>query len=111
MVGMRTCRLGSYKIRVLQSFRCSGIAMNATTFDSLSAARRLQEAGLEQGPAEAIAETLCEATAANRDDLATKTDLAVIEVRLKAEMSTTANRIIVTILIASGVLLAALKLF
>ena len=85
--------------------------MNATTFDSLSAARRLQEAGLEQGLAEAIAETLCEATAANRDDLATKTDLSALELRLKAEMSTTANRVIVIILIALGALLAALKLF
>ena len=85
--------------------------MNATTFDSLSAARRLQEAGLEQGPAEAIAETLREATAANRDDLATKTDLSALEVRLKAEMSTTANRVIVITLIALGALLAASKLF
>lgn len=84
--------------------------MNATTFDSLSAARRLQEAGLDQGPAEAIAETMRKATAANREDLATKTDLAALEARLKAEMSATANRVIVTILIALGVLLAALKL-
>lgn len=84
--------------------------MNATTFDSLSAARRLTEAGLEQGLAEAIAETMREVTAANREDLATKTDLAVLEVRLKAEMSATANRVVVTILIALGVLLAALKL-
>ena len=85
--------------------------MNATAFDSLSAARRLREAGLEQGPAEAIAETLREATAANREDLATKTDLTVLEVRLKAEMSATANRVIVIILVALGTLLAAVKLF
>ena len=85
--------------------------MNATAFDSLSAARRLREAGLEQGPAEAIAETLREATAANLGNLATKTDLSALEVRLKAEMSTTANRVIVITLIALGALLAASKLF
>ena len=88
--------------------------MNATTFDSLSAARRLKEAGLEQGPAEAIAETMREATAANREDLATKADLATLEARLKAEfkaeLSATANRIITINLIALGILLAALKL-
>ena len=85
--------------------------MNATTFDSLSAARRLKESGLEQGPAEAIAETMREATAANREDLATKSDLAALEARLKAEMATMANRTIITILVAMGVLFAALKLF
>ena len=85
--------------------------MNATAFDSLSAARRLTEAGLEQGPAEAIAETMREATATNGEDLATKTDLTVLEVRLKAEISATANRVIVIILVALGTLFAALKLF
>lgn len=85
--------------------------MNATTFDSLSAARRLREAGLEQGPAEAIAETMREAAAANREDLATKADVAALEVGLKAEMSAMGNRVIVIVLIALGTLLAALKLF
>ena len=85
--------------------------MNATTFDSLSAARRLKESGLEQGPAEAIAETMREATAANREDLATKSDLAALEARLRAEMVTIANRNLVATLVALGVLFAALKFF
>ena len=85
--------------------------MNATTFDSLSAARRLKEAGLEQGPAEAIAETMREATAANREDLVTKADLAAHEARLRAEMITIGNRNLVATLVALGVLFAALKLF
>ena len=96
--------------------------MNATTFDSLSAVRRLRDAGLEQGPAEAIAETMHEATAANREDLATKADLLATksdlemkinaaEARLKAEMVTIANRNLVATLVALGVLFAALKLF
>ena len=89
--------------------------MNATTFDSLSAARRLKEAGLEQGPAEAIAETMREATAANREDLATKSDLAALEARLKAEfkaeIASAVNRMTFTMLVTMGVLFAALKLF
>ena len=89
--------------------------MNATTFDSLSAARRLKEAGLEPGPAEAIAETMREATAANREDLATKSDLAALEARLKAEfkaeIASAINRITFTTLVGLGVLFAALKLF
>lgn len=85
--------------------------MNATAFDSLSAARRLKEAGLEQGPAEAIAETMREATVANREDLATKSDLAALEARLRAEMVTIGNRNLVATLVALGVLFAALKLF
>lgn len=92
--------------------------MNATTFDSLSAARRLKDAGLEQGPAEAIAETMHEATAANREDLATKADIVrleahinTVEARLRAEMVTIANRNLVATLVALGVLFAALKLF
>lgn len=85
--------------------------MNAIAFDSLSAARRLQEAGLEQGPAEAIAEMTCEAIAASREDLATKTDLAALEARLKAAMFAAANRVMVITPVALGALFAALKLF
>ena len=91
--------------------------MNATTFDSLSAARRLRAAGLREEQAEAIAEALREASATNRGELATKADLvtkidlAALEARLKAEMTTMANRTIATLLVGMGVLFAALKLF
>ena len=85
--------------------------MNATTFDSLSAARRLRAAGLREEQAEAIAEVLREASAANRGELATKADFAAFEARLKAEIVSAANRITFTMLVAMGVLFAALKLF
>ena len=92
--------------------------MNAATFDSLAAARKLREAGMEQGPAEAIAEVLHKVAVANRDDFATKADIVrleahinTVEARLRAEMVTIANRNLVATLVALGVLFAALKLF
>ena len=85
--------------------------MNATTFDSLAAARKLRAAGFEQGPAEALAEWMREASVANRDDFATKADLAALEARLKADIASAVNRITLIMIAALGVLFAALKLF
>ena len=58
--------------------------MTAATFDTLSAARALKAAGIEPEHAEAIAGTVRQATAADRDALATKADLAELETRLRA---------------------------
>ena len=85
--------------------------MNATTFDSLSAARRLKAAGLEENQAEAIAEIMYETIAANREKLLTKSDLAAFEVRIKAELASAFDRMTLTMLAAMGALFAALKLF
>lgn len=92
------------------SSKCRDAAMNATTFDSLSAARRLKAAGLEGNQAEAIAEIMFEAIAANRKELPTKTDLDAFEVGIKAEIASAFNRITFTMLAAMVVLFAALKL-
>jgi len=85
--------------------------MNAATFDSLSAARRLKAAGLKERKAEAIAEMMYETVVANREKLLTKTDLAAFEVRIEAELASAFNRMTFIMLIAMGVLFAALKLF
>ena len=58
--------------------------MTAATFDTLSAARELKAAGIEPEHAEAIAGTVRQATAADREALATKADLAELETRLRA---------------------------
>ena len=50
--------------------------MTATTFNALAAARSLKAAGIEAEHAEAIAEGMREAAGADRDDVATKDDLA-----------------------------------
>ena len=99
-----------------------GIAMNVTTFDSLAVARRLKAAGIEENQAEVLAESMREASATNRGDLATKTDVAtleaqinVVEARLKtefkAEIASAVNRMTFVMLAIMGVLFAALKLF
>ena len=49
--------------------------MNAVAFDTLSAARELEAAGIERRQAEAIAGTVRQATIADREALATKADL------------------------------------
>ena len=96
--------------------------MNATTFDSLSVARRLKVAGMEGKQAEAIAEIMFEAIVVPWERLLKKTDLAVVksdldafEARLKAEFKAgfafAANRVTFTMLVAMGILFAALKLF
>ena len=84
--------------------------MNATTFDSLSTARRLKAAGLEGNQAEAIAEIMFEAIAANRKELPTKTDLDAFEVGIKVEIASAFNKSTFTMLAAMVVLFAALKL-
>lgn len=96
--------------------------MRATAFDSLAAARELKAAGVEGNQAEVLAEWMREASVVNRDDFATKGDIAALEARLKAEFKTlraeykadiasAANRMTFTMIVALGVLFAALKLF
>ena len=53
--------------------------MPSTGFDTLTAARELETAGVERPQAEAIAAQLRAAASADRDGLATKTDLAALE--------------------------------
>ena len=52
--------------------------MSSSTFDTLDAMRRLEQAGMERAQAEAAVETMREA----QSELATKADLAALESRL-----------------------------
>ena len=64
--------------------------MTATTFDTLTAARNLEAAGIERRQAEAIAEGMREAAdaaaGADRADLATKADLEALRMETKADL-------------------------
>ena len=60
--------------------------MTAATFDTLSAARELKAAGIEPEHAEAIAGTVRQATAADREALATKADLAELRADMQADL-------------------------
>jgi len=56
--------------------------MTTSTFNPLAIARELETAGIERRQAEAIAEGMRQAAGADRDALATKADLATLEVRM-----------------------------
>ena len=57
--------------------------MNASTFDTLAAARDLEAAGVERRQAEAIAAQLRAAAVADRDELVTKADVRALRVELR----------------------------
>ena len=61
--------------------------MTASTFDTLTASRDLEAAGIERRQAEAIAGTVRQATAADREALATKADLAELRAATKADLA------------------------
>ena len=60
--------------------------MTATNFDALTAARELEAAGIERHQAEVIAKTVRDAAGADRDALATQTNLAALEARMTATL-------------------------
>jgi len=57
--------------------------MSTSTFDTLDAMRRLEQAGMERARAEATVETIRDA----QSELATKADLAALESRLLLAMA------------------------
>ena len=57
--------------------------MSTSTFDTLEAMRRLENAGMERAQAEASVETIREA----QSELATKADLSALEHRLRTALA------------------------
>ena len=78
--------------------------MSTAAFDTLSAARKLEAAGVERRQAEAHAEALRQAISADRDELATKADIA----DLKADMLKVAIGVAIGVVIANATLTAVL---
>ena len=61
--------------------------MNAGTFDTYTAAKRLRDAGFDERQAEAAVTMVRDAVGSDRDNLATKSDIA----DLRAELATKAD--------------------
>lgn len=57
--------------------------MNATSFNPLAVARDLKAAGVEPTHADAIAEGLRQAAIADREQLATKTDVTALRIETR----------------------------
>ncbi len=96
--------------------------MTTAVFDTLNAARQLEDAGIETRQAEAIVSTMAKAfddSVATKADLAAlKADIAAVKAELKqdnadlrTELATAVNRILLAQLAIAGLLFAALKLF
>ena len=60
--------------------------MTATAFDTCAAAKTLREAGFDERQAEAAVAVMRDATAADRNELATKADLRIEIAALEARM-------------------------
>ena len=76
--------------------------MSAAAFDTLTAARELEAAGVERRQAEAIAEGMRRAAGADRAELATKTDLAELRADLYRALWIQAAALIGTQLAIAG---------
>ena len=61
--------------------------MNATTFDTLEAAKELQAAGFSTGQAETLARIFRQAGQVDLSHLATKADLQALRAELKTDMA------------------------
>ena len=86
--------------------------MSAATFDTLSAARDLEAAGIERKQAEAIAEGMRRAAGADRGELATKADLADLRVATRADLETLRSELRWMLAFQAALILAvAAKLF
>ena len=89
--------------------------MSTAAFDTYTAAKRLRDAGFDEDQAEAAVSMVRDATAADRDQLATKADLATFRADTRADIAAELaglERCLIGYGIAlAGLLFAALKLF
>ena len=77
--------------------------MTVSAFDTLTAARALEAAGIERRQAEAIAEGMRRAAGADRDELATKADLADVRADLyRALWIQAAAFALIVLIVAAG---------
>ena len=84
--------------------------MSAATFDTLTAARELEAAGVERRQAEAIAEGMRRAAGADRAELATKADLAGVRDELRADLAALEARLTWRLVGIAAAIVAAVKL-
>ena len=85
--------------------------MSATAFDTCAAAKTLREAGFDERQAEAAVAVMRDATAADRNELATKADLRIEIAALETRMTVRFVGIAVGIVLANaGLTFALLKL-
>ena len=76
--------------------------MSAATFDTYTAAKRLRDAGFDEDQAEAAVSMVRDAVGTDREQLATKADLAGLEARMYRALWIQAAALIGTQLAIAG---------
>ena len=91
--------------------------MNAATFDTYAAAKRLRDAGFDERQAEAAVSMVRDAAGADREQLATKADLgalkadlAALESRVDAKLAALEARLTWRLVGIAAAIVAAVKL-
>ena len=84
-------------------------AMSAA-FDTYTAAKRLRDAGFDEHQAEAAVSMVRDATAADRDQLATKADLAELRADTRADLAALEARLTWRLVGIAAAIVAAVKL-
>ena len=77
--------------------------MSAAAFDTHAAVKTLREAGADEAMAEAIVNTASAAAGADREQLATKADLAALEARLTWRLVGLAAVIVAAVKLIPGI--------
>ena len=76
--------------------------MSTATFDTYAAAKRLRDAGFDEDQAEAAVSMVRDAVGADREQLATKADLAALEARLTWRLVGIAAAIVAAVKLIPG---------
>ena len=84
--------------------------MSGAAFDTYAAAKLLRDAGFDEHQAEAAVSMVRDATAADRDQLATKADLAALESRVDARLASLEARLTWRLVGIAAAIVAAVKL-
>ena len=91
--------------------------MNTATFDTYAAAKRLRDAGFDERQAEAAVSMVRDAAGANREQLATKADvaalkgdIAALESRVDAKLAALEARLTWRLVGIAAAIVAAVKL-
>ena len=96
------CRLACREDSRFRSFR-GAVATTAAIFDSYAAAKRLRDAGFDEGQAEAAVAVIRDAVT---EGVATKTDVARLETLIERGV----NRLLLAMFAVGGLVVAAIKL-
>ena len=84
--------------------------MNAATFDTYAAAKRLRDAGFDEDQAEAAVSMVRDAVGADREQLATKADLAELRAATRADLAALEARLTWRLVGIAAAIVAAVKL-